>query len=437
MKAVIMAGGKGTRLQSITKDIPKPMFPVLGKPILEYQMESLKKSGITEIVLIIGYLGDVVRNYFADGQHLGISIEYIIEETPLGTAGALYYLKDKVSEDFLLIFGDLMLDIDWSRFMRFHKQHSALVTLYAHPNSHPHDSDVIVTDEKDKVLRIESKNADRDFYYRNLINAGLYCISPELLKDIPAPEKIDLEKDLIAGQIMKDTVYAYRSTEYVKDMGTPDRLRAVSEDIRNNLMADRSLKNRQRAVFLDRDGTINVLKGFLHRTDELELLPGAAGAIKKINASRYLAIVATNQPVIARGECTLEELKNIHKKLETDLGGQGAYLDDLFFCPHHPHKGYAGEIPVLKFECECRKPKTGMLIQAAQKYNIDLACSWYIGDTTTDIQTGINAGLKTVLVLTGEAGTDGKYEVIPDYTAEDLSEAVDYILSYTDSQPCM
>lgn len=429
MKAVIMAGGKGTRLQNIAKDVPKPMVPVLGKPILEYQIESLKKSGITEIIMIIGHLGDVIRKYFSDGRGFGVSIEYIEEQTPLGTAGALYYLKGKITEDFVLVFGDLMLDIDWNLFMEFHQKHSAMITLYAHPNSHPYDSDIVVTDAENKVTKIESKNAERGFYCHNLVNAGLYCVNPKLLETIDAPAKRDLEKNIIAEQIRKNAVFAYRSTEYVKDMGTPDRLSSVSKDVLNGVVTGRSLKNKQKAIFFDRDGTINVLKGFLDRVEKFELLPGAAEAVKKINSSQYLAVVATNQPVIARGECTLETLEDIHKKMETDLGMQGAYIDDLFFCPHHPHKGYAGEIPELKIDCKCRKPQIGMLLQAADKYNINLSESWYIGDSTVDIQTGVNAGMRTVLVLTGEAGKDGKYDAKPDHTAANLPDAVNYILS--------
>lgn len=428
MKAVIMAGGKGTRLQSIAGAIPKPMVPILGRPILEYQIESLKKSGIRDVILIVGHLGEVIREYFKDGSRFHVSIEYIDEQTPLGTAGALYYLKDRITEDFVLAFGDLMLDIDWNRFMAFHRKHHALITLYAHPNSHPYDSDVIAVGKNDRVEKIESKNADRTFYYRNLVNGGLYCIHPKLLEKMDGPAKCDLEKDIIAPQIGKGAVYAYPCTEYVKDMGTPDRLDSVTRDVMNGAVAGRSLKNRQKAIFLDRDGTINVLKGFLSRVEDFELLSGVGEAIKRINSSRYLAIVATNQPVVARGECTLETLENIHKKMETDLGRQGAFLDDLFFCPHHPHKGYPGEIPELKFECECRKPKIGMLLHAAEKYNIELSESWYIGDSTTDIQTGVNAGMRTVLVLTGEAGKDGKYDVRPDYTADTLLDAVNYIL---------
>ena len=139
-------------------------------------------------------------------------------------------------------------------------------------------------------------------------------------------------------------------------------------------------------------------------------------------------IVATNQPVIARGECSFEELDNIHKKMETELGREGAFLNDIFFCPHHPHKGYKGEVPELKIDCECRKPKIGMLLMAADKYNIDLSQSWYVGDTIMDIQTGINAAMKTVLVKTGEAGKDGKYEATPTVVKENLLEAAQYIL---------
>ena len=428
-----MAGGKGTRLASLNAEIPKPMFPILDKPLLEYQIESLKKSGITRITLVVGHLKEIIMEYFGDGKKHGVTIDYLEEERPLGTAGALYYLK-KESEDFVLLFGDLILDIDFSRFLRFHQMHEALITLFAHPNAHPYDSDLIITDGDAKVKEILSKKKERDFYYHNLVNAGVYCVHPKALERITAPEKTDLERDLIAGLIGKDKVYAYRSTEYVKDMGTPDRLKAVTADMLNGVVSGRSLKQKQRAVFLDRDGTINEYVGFLRHVEDFRLLPGVSEAVAKINSSPYLAIVATNQPVIARGEVSFQELEEIHKKMETELGKGGAYLDDLFFCPHHPHKGYEGEIPELKIDCDCRKPKTGMLKQAAEKYNIDLSQSWYIGDSTVDIQTGKNAGMKTVLLKTGQAGSDGKFDVQPYYIAESLPEAVEHILSQETSE---
>lgn len=428
MKAVIMAGGKGTRLQSIAMNVPKPMFPILGKPILEYQIESLKKSNITDITIIVGYLGDSIHKYFGDGKKFEVTIEYIIESTPLGTAGALYYLKEKIKDDFVLLFGDLILDVDFNRFMAFHKRTGAIISLYGHPNSHPYDSDIIIIDKENKIDKIESKNVERNFYYHNFVNAGLYCISPRLLENIAKPLKLDLEKNLIEEQIKLGHVYAYHSTEYVKDMGTPDRLKAVITDIQNKIVEYRNLKNKQKAIFIDRDGTINQYVGFLRNIDDFKLIDNTAKAIKIINQSQYLAIVATNQPVVARGEVTYSQLEEIHKKMETELGKQGAYLDDLFFCPHHPDKGYNGEVKELKIDCNCRKPQIGMLLQALEKYNIDFSQSWYVGDTTTDIQTGINAGMKTVLVKTGEAGQDGKYNVTATFEADTLYEAVKRII---------
>lgn len=428
MQAVIMAGGKGTRLAALNSEIPKPMFPINGKPILDYQIESLKKSGIKDITVIVGHLGDVIRDHLGDGNDRDVNIDYIAETEPLGTAGALFYLRERIKEDFILVFGDLILDVDFNRFMDFHKVHGALITLYGHPNTHPYDSDVILTNKFDEVTGIRSKKEERNYYYHNFVNAGLYCLNPKVLDTILFPIKLDLEKDIIAEQIEQGTVFAYRSTEYVKDMGTPDRLAEVTEDVKNGLVSARSLKHKQKAIFLDRDGTINEYVGFLRRADEFTLLPSVAEAIAKINASSYLTIVATNQPVIARGECSYKELEQIHMKMETELGKQGAYLDDIFYCPHHPDKGFEGEVAELKIDCECRKPKTGMLKQAEEKYNIDLSSSWYIGDTTMDVQTGLNAGMRTVLVHTGESGKDGKYEVKADIEADDLMEAIKVIL---------
>ena len=189
-------------------------------------------------------------------------------------------------------------------------------------------------------------------------------------------------------------------------MGTPERFAKVCEEWERGFVAKRNLLNRQKAVFLDRDGTINEYVGFLKNADELQLLPGAAEALRHINESGYLAIVVTNQPVIARGEATMADLHKIHNKMETLLGREGAYIDDLYYCPHHPDKGFDGEIPELKFECSCRKPKPGMLFEAAEKYNIDLSRSWMIGDGRTDIEAGRAAGCKTAFIGKDEYGQD-------------------------------
>lgn len=422
-----MAGGKGTRLASVIQDIPKPMVKLADKPLLEYQIENLKENEITEIILVIGHLGNVIKEHFGNGKKFGVHITYFEEKEPLGTAGALFYLKDVLKENFVLLFGDLFVNINFQRFIKYHQMKNAKITLYTHPNSHPYDSDIIVTNEDGQVIDWSYKNTKRTQDYKNQVNAGIYVVSPEVLKNIKKNQKTDLEKDVIINMIPCESVYAYSCTEYVKDIGTPKRLEKVEKDYQNGVCEKRNLKNRQKCIFLDRDGTINRHVGFLTSPDQLELEDSAAEAIQKINESEYLAIVISNQPVVARGECSFDMLEKIHNKMYTLLGKDGAYLDGLFFCPHHPDSGFEGEVTQLKIDCNCRKPKTGLIMQAAETFNIDAGNSWMIGDTTMDIQTGINAGMRTILVKTGEGGMDGKYNVIPDYVARNLSEAVDII----------
>ena len=429
--AVIMAGGKGSRLLSITNDeIPKPMVPVDGKPLLEYQVEKLKTYGIKKIVMIVGHLGEKIVDHFKDGKDFGVEIDYIFEKEPLGTAGAFYYLKDKIdAKDFMLVFGDVFFDMDFDRMEDFHFKNSALTTLLAHPNGHPYDSDLIQTDDTGKVIGFDSKHNVRDYWYDNMVNAGMYIINKRLLDLVKEPVKTDFEKDILANQVkLGASIYAYHTPEYVKDVGTVDRINATVEELKSGLIQSKNLKKKQRAIFLDRDGTMNVSKGFISKADDLELIPGTIDAIKAINKSGALAIVITNQPVIARGECSFEELHNIHNKLKTLLGEKGAFVDDIFYCPHHPDKGFEGEVPELKFDCECRKPKTGMIDEAVKKYNIDLSKSYMVGDSTMDLETARNAGIKSVLVNTGFAGNDGKYDRSCDIEADNLFDAVEKII---------
>lgn len=300
MKAVIMAGGRGTRISELFPDIPKPLIPIEGVPVLERELVSLRNQGFKDFIMTVSYMGDKIMNYFGNGSKLGVSIDADKIGTVDETTGKT-------------------VKVDWDR---------------------------------------------------------------QLLKPLAGSGKM----------------FCYDSPEYVKDMGTPARFHQVEEDYKAGRVSAKNLSNKQKAMFLDRDGTINKYVGFLRNIDDFELIDGVSEAIKKINASGYLAIVVTNQPVIARGEVTFQELEEIHNKMETLLGKEGAYLDAIYYCPHHPHKGYEGERPKLKIECDCRKPKPGMLLKAAEDYNIDLSQSWMIGDGENDVKAGINAGCKTVLL---------------------------------------
>ena len=423
MLAIIMAGGRGTRISSVASDIPKPMIPICGVPVLEREIICLKDQGFTDIILTVSHMGQVIMDYFKDGSQLGVNIKYYFEKEPLGNAGALFRLRDEIEESgdnsFLLLNADAIFDIDFNRIVKFHKEKNADVTLFTHPNSHPYDSGLILANSDGQVDKWLAKEDDRPQWYQNRVNAGLHVINVDVIDDylsslsdeekititdagtcgnknaIVPVGKVDLDRKILKPLSGTGRMYVYDSPEYVKDMGTPERYYSVCKDYEAGIVQKKNLSNKQRAIFLDRDGTINKYVGFLTDINDFELLPNVVEAIKKINTSGYLAVVVTNQPVIARGEVTYDELQEIHNKMETLLGAEGAYIDAIYYCPHHPHKGYEGEIPELKFDCDCRKPKPGMLIKAAADFNIDLSQSWMIGDGENDVLAGKNAGCKT------------------------------------------
>lgn len=427
MKTVIMAGGKGTRISSVAADIPKPMIRVAGKPVLEHEIDELKVQEFTDLIIMIGHLGNKIKEYFGDGSRFGVRITYLEEKVPLGTAGGLYYLKDILDEDFLLLNGDLMLSVDFHRLVEFHKKCRAEATILTHPNDHPYDSGLIFTEwESGRVTAWINKEEPRKIY-KNRVNAGVHVLSPRLLQLIQRPEKIDLDRQILKPLVKGGGVYAYDSPEYVKDMGTPERYEQVCRDYRNGIVKGKSLRTKQKAIFLDRDGTINQYRGFITQSEQIELLPGVAQAIRQINASGYLAVVVTNQPIIARGDCTIEQLNEIHDTLETYLGEHGAYVDAIYYCPHHPHRGFEGERIEYKVDCECRKPKPGLLFTAAKDLNISLAESFMIGDSELDIQAGENAGCKKSILIAPES------KEISGRVYPSLLQAVDSILFNNES----
>ena len=395
MKVVIIAGGKGTRIASVNSEIPKAMIPVCGKPIIEHEIELCKRYGYTDFLFIIGHMGDQISIYFGDGSKWGVQIEYYQETQPLGTAGALGYLKDKLTEDFFVMYGDTIVDFDMETMLKYHQEKEAKATLFLHPNDHPYDSDIVELDSEGRVVKFDNKPHPDGFVSKNIVNAALFIFSPEILEQIEVGVKSHIEKNVLPRCLevgMK--LYGYVSPEYIKDMGTPDRYEAVCKDVENGKVARLNKKNPRPAIFLDRDGTINEEVNLLNKPEQLKLIEGAAEAIRLINQSDYLAIIVTNQPVIARNLCSIEELEYIHASLETLLGKERAYVNAIYYCPHHPDKGYPEERPEYKIDCECRKPKTGMFLQAAKDWNIDLSNSYMIGDSDRDLQAGLNAKLK-------------------------------------------
>lgn len=425
MKALILAGGKGTRLSPLTGDtVPKPMAMMDGKPVLLRAVESLKQYGITDFIFTVGHLHEKITDFFGDGSRFGVKIFYLVESSPLGSGGALFYAKDFTDDTLLVCSGDTVFNIDVQRMTEFHRRNHAEITLLVHPNGHPFDSDLIVTDG-DRVIDIDFKGNERNYFYENKVNAGFFLFEKTALDFFTEPKKINIEHDFLYHMIKNGhPVYAYSSTEYIKDVGTPDRFAAVENEVRAGIPTARSLSEPQKCVFLDRDGVLNDYRGFIRTSDELTVIPGVGTAIKRLNQTGFLTVLVTNQPVVARGECTYEGLREIHRKLETELGKEGGYLDAIYLCPHHPDSGFEGEVKELKIDCDCRKPKTGMIDAACERFHIDRSRSFMIGDADTDILCGKNAGVTTVRV---PSACPAKGNPPADYNANDLSDAIEWI----------
>lgn len=432
-QAVILAGGKGTRLRERLNGLPKPMINICGIPLIERQIKLLKKYNFTNVLLLVSYQSKKIIQFCNNNNNWGIEITCIEDEIPLGTAGSTLNVLNMLADEFLVVYGDTMLEVDLDKFYIFHKKDlKTSVSLFLHPNDHPHDSDLVELDSDENVLNFHPYPHNQNKFYSNLVNAALYWINKDsLLSWKNKVSYLDFGKNIFPEMLKTGyLIRGYRSTEYIKDCGTPARLDKVCNDFINGKIERSKLTHKSKAIFIDRDGTINKEVNHLSNIDDFELICQSASAIKKFNFDEFITCVVTNQPVIARGECTIETIYKIHNKLETLIGKDGAYVDRIYFCPHHPDSGYINEIKELKIDCNCRKPKLGMIKQAVSDLNIDLKESWLIGDSTSDILTAYNAGIKSILVETGYAGLDNKYLISPDFICPDLFSASTFITSH-------
>lgn len=422
MKAVIIAGGKGTRL-GLT-DVPKPLAPIGDRTLLEHQLELLRRHGLKEVFLLSGHLAHVIYDRVRDGSAYGLRLTHVVEPRPLGTAGSVGLLRHLLRERFLVLYGDVLLDMDLERLLAFDRRQDSRATLVVHPNNHPDDSDLVEADEDGVLAAFHPKPRGAGGYYHNLVNAGVYILSPEIFADIPCGASLDFGRDILPAQLRNgQRLRGYRTAEYLRDMGTPQRWRLVTDDFLSGRVARWNRRHPRPAIFLDRDGVVIRDVDNLSRSEDVDLLPGVGAAVAAINRSDYLAVVVTNQPMLAKGFLTQAGLREIHKKMETLLGHEHAYLDALYYCPHHPDVGFPGEVRHLKGPCVCRKPNPGMLLRAAEEWNIDLSRSWMIGDRESDLIAGRRAGCAAVHVHAGGAASDWA-----DYTVPSLLESIEGIL---------
>lgn len=428
--ALILAGGFGTRMSKNFPDIPKPLIPVAGVPILEHILMECKEHEINNVLISVFHQKEKIIEFVGDGSKFGLQIDYVVEDSPIGTGGALFLAKERLADDFLVLYADVFSKLDLRQLKRYHLQNSSDVTCVVHPNDHPFDSDLVECDEHDNIIRLLPKDVQRPKFYKNYAAAAMYCLSKSIFQIKMNLTKFDIATDLVPILIdMGMKVKAYHSVEYVKDMGSPERHAKVESALENSIHVSRSSKLKRNAVILDRDGTINAENGHICNVDELELLDGAADAIRLLNQSKFLVLCATNQPVIARGDVTPQGLSEIHKKLDTHLGLHGAYLDDLVYCPHHPEMGFEGEIKSLKIDCKCRKPNSGMIDSYVAKFDLDAQNSILVGDRFSDITAAEGGGINSVLLLTGAKDKQNHLACRPTNYAQSLSDATSWILN--------
>ncbi|MCX8043029.1 MAG: HAD-IIIA family hydrolase [Desulfobacterota bacterium] len=426
VQAIIIAGGRGTRLGSLGATIPKALLPIGGIPLLEHQIVLLKRYGIHSVMVLTGHRGEQVEQFCGDGSRWGVSIVCIREDRPLGTAGAVRAVADKLSGDFIVLYGDVMVNMNVQRLIDFHRAKMSDATLVIHPNDHPFDSDLVEIDNDHRIINLYPKPHSPEQYHRNLVNAAVYVLSPRIIPFIEERDGVDFGRDVFPRAYTMIHMYGYTTREYIKDIGTPERWHEVDHDYCSGRIERALFDCKRPAVFLDRDGVINNDIGLVHRPEQFELLPYAAAGVRKLNGSEYLAVVVTNQSVVARNLCTIATLETIHNKMETLLGRERAKLDGIYYCPHHPDQGYPEENKAYKIDCDCRKPKTGLIDRAVQELNIAREDSYMIGDGASDILCGKAAGLTTIGLRCGRGCKDGL--VMPDYFFENLYEAACFIV---------
>jgi histidinol-phosphate phosphatase family protein len=431
VQAVVLAGGRGSRLDPSGEAPPKPLTALCGVPALDHILGWLAREGIGEAVICTSYRAEMIEAAVGDGSRFGMRVSFSHESVPLGTAGAVKLAAPFLEDRFLVVYGDVLANVHVAALWRAHAASRALATLVVHPNEHPFDSDRVVADARGFVRRVIRKEERVGPEAGNLCSAALYVCEKRLLEHVPGGGKAsDFARDVFPELARSGArLLAYRTSEYLKDMGTAARRTRVEDDLRSGVPGLMRRSAQRPAVLLDRDGVLVEEVPYLSRSEDLLLIPGAAEALRRLNRANVLAACVTNQPVVARGEIDEEMLCTIHRRLEGLVGKEGAWLDGVFVCPHHPHRGFPGERTDLKIDCDCRKPLPGLVTRAESEMGIDRRSSILVGDRTTDLECARAAGVVGVGVLTGAACRDGKYRLLPETPlVPSLSEAVSLLL---------
>ena len=401
-QAVILCGGRGTRLGQLTQQVPKPLILVDGVPLLERTLNTLWEQGIREFILLNGHLATAIKDYIKRSVWAERQVTLFKEDKPLGTSGALPLVKEKLAENFLVVYGDVFLDFKLSPLIKKHLATQALATLLIRQSDHPWDSDLVEVNPTGEVKSWHSKGKNPE-NTANWGNAAFYVCQKDLLKAIEVGAFSGFAEDVFPKLVEQGTkiqTYQLPENQWVCDMGTPDRIGKVEEYLQRKIKAKQAQENPKKieTLFLDRDGTLNQLNGLVDHPEKLKLIDGVAEALGALDKAGITCFVVTNQPVIARGLCSQKTLNEIHQKLNREVEAKGGKLKKIYYSPYHPETQHGEGIKEFRRASSCRKPRPGMIFQAQEEWGIDLAACALVGDSWRDMEAAKAAGIRSIAV---------------------------------------
>jgi len=429
MQVVVLMGGLGTRLKDFTRDCPKSLVEVNGKPFFEYQLDLLCAWGFKKFLFLIGYKADMIEEYFKDGKDRGISIRYCYDgKELLGTGGAVRRAYEYLEDDFMLIYGDSFMDIDYAETVYRYtmgKKSGARALMTVLNNNNRFDKSNVVMSEGRLVL-YDKHNPTPEMDY---IDYGVCVYEKSLFDQYAEGSKFDIAE--IQNRLSLDgKMVAQVVTKRFYEIGNPDSLAEFTA------YSNKRLNESHLAVFVDRDGVINEIAWNEDieqldsplRIDQFEFIDGAIEGLKKISEKGYYIFVVTNQPAAAKGKTSLGNLYDINTYMIEQMAKEGVDIDDIFMCPHYPRLLPLTKEDFLIKECNCRKPKPGLLYKAIRKYNIDLSKSYMIGDSCSDVEAGRAVGVRTIFLGDLKCDACKKLgEVSPTMVAKNLLKAADML----------
>lgn len=374
-QAVILAGGVGARLRPLTNEIPKPMLCFHGRPFLEYLIELLQENGIKEIILLLGYLPEKIRNYFGDGRQFGAKIKYSVQGIDCETGSRIKGCEHPLDDHFLLLYCDNYWPLPLKKLLEFYNQDQTLGVVTIYRNREGMTQNNVFIDANGFVTKYDKSRQDKDL---NGVEIGFFIFNKKILEMMPE-NNFSLETEIFHLLIERRQFRGYFTDHPYYSIGKPERLPLTEKFLQP-----------KRVIFLDRDGVINEKApegDYVKSWAEFKFLPGAIEAIRLLTDHQYDVYLITNQAGIARGKMTEADLHCIHENMQKELARHHTQIKRIYYCPHGRDAG-----------CECRKPKPGLLFQAAREHHIDLTRIFFLGDDARDVEAGEAAGAKTVLV---------------------------------------